>query len=81
MRLDINFRQDNLSFTPQFIPDPGIFQPGFGQTSHQELIGRNQPDQHPISAISQLTETLAQKIGIDTTEEIVLYCGTATEVV
>jgi hypothetical protein len=43
---------------------------------HSELTGREQPNQHPIKAITGLSEY------IDALQDgFILYCGSATEVI
>ena len=49
------------------------------ENDHNKLINRDLPDQHPIPAITGLTEALAAKA--DLTDLSIIYCGTATEVI
>ena len=50
-----------------------------GTYFHDELHHRDYPNQHPISAIEGLTETLAAKP--DLADLSIIYCGTSTEVI
>lgn len=71
-------------------------EPGEVISDHSALDNRDLPNQHPIEAISGLSEELAAKANISdlsqvaftgqmsdllTTTPTILYCGTATEVV
>ena len=49
------------------------------ENDHNKLSNRDLPDQHPIPAITGLTEALAAKA--DLTDLSIIYCGTATEVI
>lgn len=46
---------------------------------HDRLQNRDLPDQHPMSAITGLTDALDSKV--DLTDLSIIYCGTATEVI
>ena len=47
--------------------------------NHVDLLGRDEPDQHPIGAITGLQDALDSKLSaIDIS---IIYCGTSTEVV
>ena len=65
-------------------------------TTHSSLTGRDQPNQHPISAITGLEEALENTVAPDELAPVafsgdaedltwpnpfILYCGTASEVV
>lgn len=50
-----------------------------GTFKHDELIHRDYPDQHPIEAITGLSNALSGKL--DPSDLSIIYCGTATEVV
>ena len=67
-----------------------------GTKYHDKLENRWLPDQHPIEAITGLTETLSEKVNSDELAPVafsgllndlssdgftVLYCGTSTEVI
>ena len=52
---------------------------GAGTWDHSALFNRSASDQHPISAITNLQETLDTKI--DAEDISLIYCGTSTEVV
>lgn len=50
-----------------------------GTYKHDELIHRDWPAQHPISAIDGLSEALSNKP--DISDLSIIYCGTSTEVI
>ena len=50
-----------------------------GTFDHNELINRDLPDQHPISAITGLQEALDSKA--DLADLSIINCGSATEVI
>jgi len=67
-----------------------------GARNHNTLTGRDADDQHPISAITGLQEQLDEKVSAEELapvafsnlaedltwpEPLILYCGTASEVV
>ena len=59
----------------------GQAQPVWVSTSkdHAQLINRDLPDQHPISAITGLQDALDSKI--DISDISIINCGTSTEVI
>lgn len=73
--LKINSTNDNTNYcTGEFIPVIAR-----GADDHSILKNRDLDDQHTINAITGLQDALDSKIGIGDT--LLLYCGTATEVI
>lgn len=50
-----------------------------GTFLHDELIHRDYPNQHPISAIEGLEDAMSGKLS--PSDISIIYCGTSTEVV